>query len=45
MVDSVWDTLSELEAAGHHPRLLATLRFVLIHHEPTPAVDAAPAAG
>ncbi len=37
MVDSVWDTLAELERAGHHPRLLAALRFVLVHHEPTPA--------
>ncbi|HEY3893923.1 MAG TPA: hypothetical protein VGL88_00990 [Pseudonocardiaceae bacterium] len=37
VVDSVWDTLSELEAAGHHPRLLAALRFVLVHHGPTPA--------
>jgi hypothetical protein len=41
----VWDTLAELDAAGHHPRLLAALRFVLIHHEPTPGVAAAPAAG
>jgi hypothetical protein len=37
LVDSVWNTLAELEAAGHHPRLLATVRFVLVHHEPTPA--------
>lgn len=35
LVDSVWDTLAELERAGHHPRLLGALRFVLIHHEPT----------
>ena len=35
VVDSVWDTLTELEAAGHHPRLLAAVRFVLAHHEPT----------
>ncbi|MGH3997466.1 MAG: hypothetical protein ACRDTJ_08390, partial [Pseudonocardiaceae bacterium] len=35
MADSVWDALAELERAGHHPRLLAALRFVLIHHQPT----------
>ncbi|MGH3821461.1 MAG: hypothetical protein ACRDRA_01240 [Pseudonocardiaceae bacterium] len=35
IVDSVWDTLTELERAGHHPGALAALRFVLIHHEPT----------
>jgi hypothetical protein len=37
VVDSVWDTLTELEQAGHHPRLLAAVRFVLAHHQPTPA--------
>ncbi|MGH3784103.1 MAG: hypothetical protein ACRDRO_26665 [Pseudonocardiaceae bacterium] len=37
VVDSVWDTLTELEAAGHHRRLLAAVRFVLAHHEPTAA--------
>jgi hypothetical protein len=37
VVESVWDTLTELEQAGHHPRLLAAVRFVLIHHEPTRA--------
>ncbi|MGH3934903.1 MAG: hypothetical protein ACRDS1_08015 [Pseudonocardiaceae bacterium] len=37
VVESVWDTLAELERAGHHPSLLAALRFVLIHHEPTSA--------
>jgi hypothetical protein len=37
VVDSVWNTLTELEAAGHHPRLLAAVRFVLVHHEPTAA--------
>jgi len=37
VVDSVWNTLTELEAAGHHPRLLAAMRFVLVHHEPTAA--------
>jgi hypothetical protein len=36
LVESVWDT-DELERAGHHPRVLAALRFVLVHHEPTPA--------
>jgi hypothetical protein len=35
VVESVGDTLAELEADGHHPRLLAALRFVLVHHEPT----------
>jgi len=37
VVESVWDTLAAFEAAGHHPRLVAALRFVLIHHEPTAA--------
>jgi hypothetical protein len=37
VIESVWDTLAELEAAGHPPRLLAALRFVLIHHAPTRA--------
>ncbi len=37
LVDSVWDTLAELQRAGHPPRLLAALRFVLVHHEPTAA--------
>ncbi len=37
VVESVWETLAELEAAGHHPRLLAAVRFVLIHHEPSRA--------
>jgi hypothetical protein len=35
VVESVWDTLAELERAGHHPGLLAAVRFVLVHHEPT----------
>ena len=35
VVESVWETLAELEATGHSPRLVAALRFVLIHHEPT----------
>jgi hypothetical protein len=37
VVESVWVTLAELEVAGHPPRLLAAMRFVLIHHEPTRA--------
>lgn len=37
VVDSVWDTLTELEAAGHHPRLVAAVQFVLVHHAPTAA--------
>lgn len=36
LVDSVWDTLAELERAGHHPRPIAALRRVLAHHQPTP---------
>lgn len=31
LVDSVWYTLTELQRTGHHPRLLAALRFVLIN--------------
>ena len=37
VINSVWDTLAQLERAGHHPRLVAALRFVLIHHQPTRA--------
>jgi hypothetical protein len=37
VVDSVWSTLAELERAGHHSRLLSALRFVLVHHQPTPS--------
>ncbi len=37
LVESVWDTLTELERAGHHAGAIAALRFVLIHHEPTRA--------
>jgi hypothetical protein len=37
LVSSVWDTLAELEQAGHHPTLIAALRRVLTHHQPTPA--------
>lgn len=36
-VGSVWDTLNELERAGHHPGAIAALRHVLIFHQPTPA--------
>ncbi len=38
VVTSVCDTLTELETAGHHPRLIAGLRFVLVHHAPTRAL-------
>ncbi len=34
VVDSVWETLTELERADHPPRTIAALRFVLIHHQP-----------
>ncbi|MGH4009896.1 MAG: hypothetical protein ACRDTH_17385 [Pseudonocardiaceae bacterium] len=37
LISSVWDTLAELEHAGHHPRLIAALRQVLTHHQPTSA--------
>jgi hypothetical protein len=37
LVGSVWDTLAALEQAGHHPRLIAALRRVLAHHQPTAA--------
>jgi hypothetical protein len=37
LVDSVWNTLTEQEAAGSPVRLVAALRFVLTHHQPTPA--------
>ena len=37
LVDSVWETLHKREAAGHHAGTIAALRFVLVHHEPTPA--------
>jgi hypothetical protein len=37
VVESVWETLAELEATGHHSRLVAALRFVLAHHGPTRA--------
>jgi hypothetical protein len=34
LVGSVWDTLTDLEHAGHHPGAIAALRFVLVHHQP-----------
>lgn len=34
LVGSVWDTLTDLERAGHHPGAMAALRFVLVHHQP-----------
>jgi hypothetical protein len=37
LVSSVWDMLTELEQAGHHPRPIAALRRVLTTHQPTPA--------
>lgn len=37
LVDSVRDTLAELEKAGHHAGAIAALRFVLVHHEPNAA--------
>ena len=37
LVDSVWNTLTEQETAGDPVRLVAALRFVLTHHQPTPA--------
>jgi hypothetical protein len=36
-VRSVWDKLTELEQAGHHPDPLAALRGVLADHQPTSA--------
>jgi hypothetical protein len=36
-IDSVWNKLTELERAGHHPDPLAALRSVLAEHQPTPA--------
>ncbi len=35
LVDSVWNTLTELERAGQHPGPIAALRRVLTHHQPT----------
>lgn len=34
LVGSVWDTLTALEHAGHHPGAIAAVRFVLVHHQP-----------
>jgi hypothetical protein len=44
LVGSVWDTLTDLERAGHHPRAIAALRFVLVHSPPPPPADALTAA-
>jgi hypothetical protein len=35
VVNSVCNTLTELERASHHPGTLAALRFVLISHQPS----------
>jgi hypothetical protein len=37
VVRSVWDTLTELEQAGHHAGAIAALRRVLTHHQPSSA--------
>lgn len=37
LVESVLDTLAELEKAGHHAGAIAALRFALVHHEPNAA--------
>ncbi len=37
LVQSVWDTLAELEQSGHHPGPIAALRRVLTSHQPTAA--------
>ncbi|MGH3899718.1 MAG: hypothetical protein ACRDTA_16035 [Pseudonocardiaceae bacterium] len=37
LVDSAWDTLTELERAGCPRGPIAALRRVLTHHQPTPA--------
>ncbi|MGH3781839.1 MAG: hypothetical protein ACRDRO_14755 [Pseudonocardiaceae bacterium] len=37
VVQSVWDTLAELEQSGYYPGAIAALRLVLAHHQPTPA--------
>ncbi len=37
VVASLWDKLTELEQAGHHPDTIAALRNVLTHHQPTSA--------
>lgn len=35
LIRSVWDTLNELERAGHHHGAIAALRSILTHHQPT----------
>ncbi|HET9255696.1 MAG TPA: hypothetical protein VFO16_10900 [Pseudonocardiaceae bacterium] len=37
LVEPVWDALGQLQRADHHPGLIAALRFVLVHHQPTAA--------
>jgi hypothetical protein len=37
LVRSVWDTLTELQRAGHHPATLDALRLVLTQHQPSSA--------
>jgi hypothetical protein len=37
LVRSVWDALTKLEQAGHHPKLIDALRRVLTWHQPTRA--------
>ncbi len=37
VVQSVWDTLDGLEQSGDHPAVIAALRRVLAHHQPTPS--------
>jgi hypothetical protein len=37
VVQSVWDTLDQLEQSDHHPGAIAALRRVLARHQPTPA--------
>jgi hypothetical protein len=34
LVRRVWDTLTELERAGHNPGALAALRAILLAHQP-----------
>jgi hypothetical protein len=36
LVALVWDTLTNLERAGHHPGAIAALRFILVHHRRRP---------
>lgn len=37
LIRSVWDKLTELERAAHHPEAIAALWRVLAYHQPTPA--------